>query len=115
MLRALTPPRTAEPKPGLPTSPDDPRAFIDIITDISGVFVINNESGWYERWMIHDLRVAPASAPGPDGRPRFGTITAKDAAHLAAMGNGNNRPGNFFTVDGQAPHFPSATDHFPDR
>ena len=37
-----------EPKPGLPTDPDDPRAFIDIFTDISGLFVINNEAGWYE-------------------------------------------------------------------
>jgi ATP-dependent DNA ligase len=25
-----------------------------------------------------------------------------------------NVPGNIFTVDGHAPHFPSATDHFPD-
>jgi hypothetical protein len=46
-----------EPKPGLPSDPDDPRAFIDIFTDIRGLFVINNESGWYEGWMIHDLRV----------------------------------------------------------
>lgn len=104
-----------EPKAGLPTSPDDPRAFIDIITDISGLFVINNESGWYEGWMIHDLRVAPVHAPGPDGHPLFGTITQKDAARLAAMGAGNNVPGHFFTVDGNAPHLPSASDHFPDR
>src|SRR5262249_7775711 len=34
-----------EPKPGLPSDPDDPRAFIDIFTDIRGLFVINNESG----------------------------------------------------------------------
>ncbi len=39
---------TLEPKPGLPTDPNDPRAFIDMFTDISGLFVINNESGWYE-------------------------------------------------------------------
>ena len=44
-----------EPKPGLPTNPQDPRAFIDVFTDIAGLFVINNESGWYEGWMIHDL------------------------------------------------------------
>lgn len=37
-----------EPKPGLPTDPNDPRAFIEIFTDVSGLFVINNESGWYE-------------------------------------------------------------------
>src|SRR5262249_5651906 len=45
-----------EPKPGLPTDPNHPKAFIDIFTDISGLFVINNESGWYEGWMIHDMR-----------------------------------------------------------
>lgn len=104
-----------EPKSGLPTDPDDPHAFVDIITDISGVFVINNESGWYEGWMIHDLRVASVVAPRSDGTPQFGTITDKDAAALAAMGSGNNVPGNVFTVDGNAPHLPSATDHFPDR
>ncbi|MGH9908958.1 MAG: hypothetical protein ACRD8U_25650 [Pyrinomonadaceae bacterium] len=30
-----------EPKPGLPTDPNDPRAFIDIFMDFSGLFVIN--------------------------------------------------------------------------
>ncbi|WP_248360223.1 EF-hand domain-containing protein [Anaeromyxobacter oryzae] len=104
-----------EPKPGLPNNPDDPRAFIDIITDLSGVFVINNESGWYEGWMIHDLRVAQVAPPGPDGHAKFGTITSGDAARLAKMGSGNNVPGHTFTVDGNAPHFPSASDHFPDK
>jgi hypothetical protein len=50
-----------EPKPGLPTDPNDVRAFIDVFTDVSGLFVINNESGWYEGWMIHDLVVAPVN------------------------------------------------------
>jgi hypothetical protein len=104
-----------EPKPGLPTDPNDVRAFIDIFTDISGLFVINNESGWYEGWMIHDLRVAPVAAPLVGGRPQFGSITAADAAVLAAMGDHNNVTGNIFTVDGKAVHFPSASDHFPDR
>ncbi len=54
-----------EPKPGLPTDPSDVRAFIDIFTDISGLFVINNESGWYEGWMIHDLIVPPVAKPRP--------------------------------------------------
>jgi len=103
-----------EPKPGLPKDPDDPRAFIDIFTDIRGLFVINNESGWYEGWMIHDLRVAPVDNRG-QAHPAFGTITQADAAALAAMGSGNNVPGNFFTVDGAAPHFPSPGDHFPDK
>jgi hypothetical protein len=103
-----------EPKNGLPDDPDDPRAFIDIITDISGLFVINNESGWYEGWMIHDLEVAPVQAPDAQGRPLFGTITAADAKLLAAMGSGNNVPGGTFTVDGNAVRLPSASDHFPD-
>jgi hypothetical protein len=62
-----------EPKPGLPTDPNDVGAFIDIFTDISGLFVINNESGLYEGWMIHDLRVAPTD---PQASPR--------AAHTSA-------------------------------
>jgi hypothetical protein len=103
-----------EPKPGLPTDPDDPRAFIDVFTDIRGLFVINNESGWYEGWMIHDLRVAPVDQAAT-GQPAFGSITTADAVALAAMGSGNNLPGSFFTVDGNAPHFPSPSDHFPDK
>jgi hypothetical protein len=104
-----------EPKPGLPTDPDDVRAFIDIFTDIRGLFVINNESGWYEGWMIHDLRVADV-APECDqqGHAAFGKITEADAKLLAAMGP-NNVPGNLFTVDGKAPHLPSPSDHFPDK
>jgi len=65
--------------------------------------------------MIHDLKVAPGAAPIAGGRPQFGTITAADAAALAAMGDHNNVTGNIFTVDGKTVHFPSATDHFPDR
>src|SRR5499427_7510630 len=104
-----------EPKPGLPSDPDDPRAFIDIFTDIRGLFVINNESGWYEGWMIHDLRVADVAPPDSDGHAQFGKITPADAVKLAAMGTHNNVPGKFFTVDGNDPHFPSPSDHFPDR
>jgi hypothetical protein len=104
-----------EPKPGLPTDPNDVRAFIDMFTDISGLFVINNESGWYEGWMIHDMIVPNVARPRPDGHAQFGTITASDAARLRAMGTGNNVPGNMFTVDGRSVHFPSDTDHFPDR
>jgi hypothetical protein len=103
-----------EPKPGLPTDPNNPRAFNDVFTDISPLFVINNESGWYEGWMIHDITVPNVAAPRNDGRAQFGTITQRDAAILSRMGTGNDVPGNIFTVDGRAPHFPSATDHFPD-
>src|SRR6266496_929703 len=109
-----------EPKPGLPTDPNDVEAFIDIFTDISGLFVINNESGWYEGWMIHDLKVAAAAPPrndghGHNGEPQFGMITADDAKELAKMGAGNNVPGHIFTVDGNVVHFPSESDHFPDK
>jgi hypothetical protein len=102
-----------EPKPGLPTDPNDPGTFIDIFTDISGLFVINNESGWYEGWMIHDLVVPRVAAPRPDGHAQFGTITQQDAAAIAELGDHNNVPGHRFTVDGDRPHFPSADDHFP--
>src|SRR5262245_38076706 len=71
-----------EPKPDLPTDPNDVRAFIDVFTDIHPLFVINNESGWYEGWMIHDLRVGPVAPSRPDGSAQFGTILASDAAAL---------------------------------
>src|SRR5688572_2303948 len=100
---------TLEPKPGLPTNPADPRAFIDMFTDISGLFVINNESGWYEGWMTWDLRVPRVAAPFADGRAQYGTMTPADAAALAAMGTGNNVPGRFFTLDGNAVRFSSAS------
>ena len=103
-----------EPKPGLPTDPNNPRAFNDVFTDISPLFVINNESGWYEGWMIHDITVPQIAAPRPDGLAQFGTITQQDAAILARMGTGNNVAGNVFTIDGRPPHFPSVSDHFPD-
>jgi hypothetical protein len=101
-----------EPKPGLPTDPRNPHAFMDVFTDISPLFVINNESGWYEGWMIHDLTVPAVAAPRRDGHAQFGTLTEGDAKMLKGMGTGNNVPGNTFTVDGRAPHFPKASDHF---
>src|SRR6266853_1591556 len=104
-----------EPKPDLPTDPNDVKAFIDIFTDIDGLFVINNESGWYEGWMIHDLTVAPVNnTPRSDGHAQFGRILQADANALMAMGTGHNVPGNIFTTDGKAVHFPSPNDHFPD-
>ena len=104
-----------EPKTGKPTDPNDVRAAIDVFTDISGLFVINNESGWYEAWLIHDLRVPKVAQPGADGKAQYGTITPADAEALKPIGAGNNVPGNIFTVDGNAPKFPSADDHFPDK
>ena len=105
---------TLEPKPGLPTDPNDPRAFIDIFMDFSGLFVINNESGWYEGWMISDIRVPRIAPPRPDGTARFGTITQADFNAIAARGSGNNSViGNIFTGDGNAPRTGSVTDIFP--
>ena len=105
-----------EPKPGKPTDPNDVHAVIDVFTDVSGLFVINNESGWYEGWMIHDVKVPsvdPSCAPGMS--PRFGHICAADAQALAALGTGNDVTGRIFTTDGRAPHFPAASDVFPDH
>src|SRR6266850_352653 len=103
-----------EPKPGLPTDPNDPGAFIDVFTDISPMFVINNESGWYEGWMIHDITVPAVDEPRPDGHARFRTMTTADAKILQKMGDNNATTGNIFTMDGKPPRFPSASDHFPD-
>jgi len=102
-----------EPKPGLPTDANDVEAFIDIFTDISGLFVINNESGWYEGWMVHDLTVPAVASPRADGHAQFGSLTAADAAALKAMGTGHNVPGQIFTSDGRDVHFPRASDQFP--
>jgi len=102
-----------EPKPDLPRDPNDVRAFIDVFTDIHRLFVINNESGWYEGWMIHDLRVAPVAPPRRDGHAQFGTILAVDADRLRQMGTGNDVAGHLFTTDGNAVKFPSESDHFP--
>jgi hypothetical protein len=102
-----------EPKPGLPTDPNDVEAFIDVFTDISGLFVINNESGWYEGWMVHDLVVPQVAAPR-GARAAFGTMTAEDAAALATLGEHHNIPGQRFTLDGKAVRAPRATDRFPD-
>jgi hypothetical protein len=107
-----------EPKPGLPTDPNDPNAFIDVFTDISGLFVINNESEWYEGWMIHDLTVPMVNPmPRPDEHAKFGMILPADAEELKLMGSQhhNNVPGATFTTDGEPPHFPSASDEFPKR
>jgi hypothetical protein len=105
--------QVVEPKPGLPVDPKDPNAFIDVFTDVSGLFVINNESGWYEGWMIHDLVVPDVAAPRADGSAQFGTMLAADAAFLAYMGHGHNKPGHLFTTDGKDERFPRRGDRFP--
>ena len=73
-----------EPKVGFPTDPNNVRALIDVFTDVSGLFVINNESGWYEGWMIHDLVVPRVARPRRSGRAQYGTITPEDEAAILA-------------------------------
>src|SRR5262249_23325175 len=109
-----------EPKPGLPVDPKDVESFLDVFTDIANLFVINNESGWYEGWMIHDVRVPPVAPPRKDGHAQFGAMTHDDAAAIAKWGTHHNvpdprNPDKLFTLDGKDVSFPSAYDHFPDR
>ncbi len=104
-----------EPKPGLPTDPNDPRAFIDMFTDVSGLFVINNEAGWYEGWVIRDIKVPVIAPPRANGRAQYGTITPEDAAKNAGIGTGNNAiPGRFATTDGKDFRPFSVNDVFPE-
>ena len=106
-----------EPKedlPGDPQSPEDPAAFIDMFTDISGLFVINNEAGWYEGWLIRDLTV-PATIAELDskGINPWGTMTQADYDALRARSQDSvNTPGSIFTGDGEAVRFPAVTDNF---
>jgi hypothetical protein len=104
-----------EPKPGAPTDPNEADAFIDVFTDISGLFVINNESGWYEGWMIHDLVVPTVANPRNDGHAAFGKLTAEDAMAVAAMGDHHNVAGKIFTMDGKEIRWPNAQDRYPSR
>jgi hypothetical protein len=57
-------------------------------------------------------------ASGDGGGPRSpacAIISPGSAAGLALLASADEaKPGNIFTIDGQSPHFPSATDHFPD-
>lgn len=104
-----------EPKPGFPTDPNDPRTLIDMFTDVSGLFVINNESGWYEGWIIRDIKVPAVAAPRANGRAQYGTMTEADRVANAARGTGNNAvTGNFVTTDGNNFRNFSPADHFPD-
>jgi len=89
-----------EPKPGAVVDPGDPNSLIDIFTDVCGLRVINNESGWYEGWLIHDL-VVPSVAADSNGAPTFGHITQADSDMIAALGAGHNVAGQTFTKDGR--------------
>jgi hypothetical protein len=80
----------------------DPGCF-DFFTDIAGLGPIQNESGWYEGWVIHDLVVPAIGAANTNGAATAGSITAEDATALAGLGGGNNVPGAVFTSDGNTP------------
>jgi hypothetical protein len=96
-----------EAKPGAVVDATDPRSLVDIFTDVCGLLVINNESGWYEGWLISDVRVPDTHPPGQDGHAPFGFITQADADALAKLGTGNDAAGNLLTVDGNIAHGPS--------
>lgn len=89
----------------------DPATKVDYFTDVCGVQPIESESGWYEGWLVHDLKVPPVAdaegqpihvAPGA-GSVTTSLLTQADADRLAEMGEGENVPGNLFTVDGLPP------------
>src|SRR5438445_12171107 len=63
--------------------------------------------------MILELKVAEVAAAGSDRHSSFGTIRQADADALRAVGSGHNIAGRYFTTDGNAVHFPAATDRFP--
>jgi hypothetical protein len=102
-----------EPKPGLPTDPNNVKAAIDTFTDVVGLPVLNNEANFYEGWYFHDVVVPPVASPRPGTKSaKFGTITQADANALLAMGSHNNAVGHVLTQDGNTPNFGSASDHF---
>jgi hypothetical protein len=92
-----------EAEPGAVIDANDPRSRVHIFTDVCGLAPIRNESGWYEGWLVHDVRVPDVAPPMANGRARFGTITQADADFIAALGTGNNTFGEVFTVDGKPP------------
>lgn len=99
-----------EPKPGLPTDPNDPGAFIDMFTDISGLFVINNESGWYEGWLIHDVTVPNVAAPRTGGLPGL----PEKATTNIVPGSGPEGVRNSPATEGDNPNIPRDRDRIAD-
>jgi len=85
-----------EPKPGASYRSHQPRAFNDVFTDISPLFVIHNESGWYEGWMIHDITVPPSPLLAGTATPNSERLPNGDAEILKRMGTGNNLPGQAY-------------------
>lgn len=105
-----------EPRAGLPGDPqsfEDPAAFVDMFTDISGLFVINNESGWYEGWLIRDLTVPSRIEPlDGQGVNPWGTLTQEDFDALPRQSPEVNALDSIFSLDGNPVRLPSAEDDF---
>ncbi|HVY44686.1 MAG TPA: hypothetical protein VHB21_02360, partial [Minicystis sp.] len=72
----------------------------DVFVDVCGLAPIHAESGFYEAWLVHLVRVPDVAPPDADGHAAWGAITQADADALASMGRGANVPGAVFTRDG---------------
>jgi len=88
-----------------------------MFTDISGLFVINNESGWYEGWMIHGRdRARRGRGLGRTGHAQFGhppPRPMRQSSHGSVTTT--TSPARHSPPDGKDVHLPAATDHWPDR
>jgi hypothetical protein len=51
------------------------------------------QSGWYEGWMIHDLEVPPVGELRQDGTPQFGTRRKPTPTRWRPMGGREQREG----------------------
>jgi len=99
------------PKPGLPTDPNNPAAPSSTYLPTSTRCLSStNESGWYEGWMIHDLTVPQVNANASRRRPCAVWAPILQAGCRRSEGNGEwgiISRANIFTMDGNAVHFPS--------
>jgi hypothetical protein len=79
-----------EPKTGRPTDPGNVNAAIDTFADFVGLPVINNEAGFYESWMIHDVVVA--AQPFSSGRSRRRMRRPSPESEMATMSRATSSP-----------------------
>ncbi|MDP2345318.1 MAG: hypothetical protein Q8O67_30520 [Deltaproteobacteria bacterium] len=77
----------------------DPHSRVELFTDVCGVAVINNESGWYEGWLISDVLIPEVRDADDAGRAPFGFMTQADADALLASGP-DRLAGTVLTDDG---------------
>ena len=105
-----------EPKPGLPTDPNDPGAFIDIFTDISGALRHQQRVGLVRG--LDDPRPRRAADVGPLRGRRPRAVRDDDAGRrdrARGAGRRQQRPGpRLHASTAMPPRLPSASDHFPD-